>query len=215
MNLYYLKNIGFKPNRILDIGCNVGQFYKLCQKVWGDDIDSVLIDGNQNVEEDIIKLGVPYRIEILSDEIKIVDWFSTTENPKCTGDSYYRENTKHYSDDKVIIKRGITNTLDNLFGENRFDLIKIDTQGSEIDIIKGGINICKNSKYIILETSLIEYNIKSPKEDFVVEFMKSIGFKMVNVLDVHYLVDVETSERTMTQRDLLFENENYENSISQ
>lgn len=214
MNLYYLRNIGFTPKKILDIGCNVGQFYRLCQNVWGS-VDCVLIDGNPNVKEDLDRLNVPYHITILSNEIKTVNWFSTVENPKCTGDSYYRENTKHYSDDKVIINVRDTNTLDNLFTDTQFDLIKIDTQGSEIDIIKGGINLCKKSKYIILETSLIEYNFDSPKEDEVTEFMKSIGFRMLNVLDVHYLVNVDTLERTMSQRDILYENENYEDSISQ
>ena len=32
--------------------------------------------------------------------------------------------------------------------ESEFDLIKIDTQGSELDIITGGINLCKKAKGI-------------------------------------------------------------------
>ena len=96
-----------------------------------------------------------------------------------------------------------TNTLDNLFPNKQFDLIKLDTQGSEIDIIKGGFELCRKAKYMILETSLIEYNINSPNENQVNDFMKSIGFSMVLVIGTHYL------NGQLSQRDIL-----YENSIS-
>lgn len=203
MNLKYFKDIGFIPKIILDIGCNTGQFYHLCRITWGPDVNVVLIDGNENVEEDIKKLRRPYHIVVLSDSIKRVTWYSTKENPKCTGDSYYKENTSHYSIEKLIITEKETNTLDNLFPEEQFDLIKLDTQGSEIDIIKGGVNLCKKAKYMILETSLIEYNLNSPNEEQVNEFMKSIGFSIVDVIDVHVL------NNNISQRDIL-----YENSIS-
>ena len=202
MNLSYFNSIDFRPKSILDVGCNVGQFYKLCKDLWGD-IECVLIDGNKNVEEDIICLNVPYHITVLSDSIKEVVWYSTTENPKCTGDSYYRENTKHYSDDKVIQIKKQTNTLDNLFPDAVFDLIKMDTQGSEIDIINGGLRVCKKARFIIIEASIIEYNLNSPFENQVNEFMKDLGFSIVGVIGVHHL------NGQLSQRDIL-----YENSIS-
>lgn len=199
MNLSYFNKIQFKPKLILDIGCNVGQFYQLCKNTWGN-VECILIDGNENVEEDVKKLNVPYHITVLSDSIKEVVWYSTIENPKCTGDSYYRENTEHYSNEKVILIKKQTNTLDNLFPNKQFDLIKIDTQGSEIDIIKGGINLCKKAKYVILETSIIEYNLDSPNESQVNDFMKSIGFSIISVVGVHYL------NNTISQKDILYEN---------
>jgi len=201
MNLSHLNNVGFKPKTILDIGCNVGQFYMLCKSLWGD-AKCVLIDGNENVEEDIKKLNTEYYITVLSNSIKEITWYSTIENPKCTGDSYYRENTKHYSDEKVIQIKKQTNTLDNLFPNTVFDLIKLDTQGSEVDIIKGGMNLCKKCKFMILETSLIEYNLNSPNENQVNEFMASIGFSVVSIIDLHYL------NGQISQRDILYKNEN-------
>lgn len=202
MDLSYFNNISFIPRTILDIGCNIGQFYQECKSIWGDNIRFVLIDGNENVEEDIKKLNVLYYITVLSDSIKKVIWYGTIENPKCTGDSYYKENTDHYSPEKLVIIEKETNTLDNLFPNDEFDLIKLDTQGSEIDIIKGGINLCKKSKFMILETSLIEYNLNSPREDQANMFMKSIGFSIVSVIDIHVLNGI------ISQRDILYKNEN-------
>ncbi len=43
-----------------------------------------------------------------------------------------------------------TNTLDNLFLNKKIDLIKIDTEGSEYDILKGGIETIKKYKPKIL-----------------------------------------------------------------
>jgi FkbM family methyltransferase len=200
MNLFYFNQINFVPKTILDIGCNVGQFYNLCRNMWGNNVEIILIDGNDNVEEDIKRLNVPYHIVVLSDSIKKVMWYSTIENPKCTGDSYYRENTEHYSQENLIMIEKETNTLDNIFSDSRFDLIKLDTQGSEIDIIKGGINLCKKAKFMILETSLIEYNLNSPNENQVNDFMNSIGFLPISIIGIHYL------NGQVSQRDILYEN---------
>lgn len=46
------------------------------------------------------------------------------------------------------------NTIDNLFSNTKIDLIKIDTEGSEYDIINGGIETIKKYKPKIL----LEYN---------------------------------------------------------
>ncbi len=202
MNLEYFREIGFKPKTILDIGCNVGQFYHQCRIFWGPDgIDYMLIDGNENVEPDIKKFHVPYYITVLSDSVKDVSWYGALNDPKCTGNSYYKENTEHFSVENLVITKKQTNTLDNMFPDKQFDLIKMDTQGSEVDIIKGGVNLCKKCKYMILETSLIEYNQDSPNEDQVNEFMKSIGFTPVAVVDLHYFKD------QISQRDILYINE--------
>lgn len=201
MNLTYFKDINFNPTKILDIGCNVGQFYYECKSTWGN-IDITLIDGNPYVEEDIKKLNVPYYIAVLSDSIKKVYWYSTIENRKNTGDSYYKENSDHYSQDKLITIEKYTNTLDNLFPYCQFDLIKLDTQGSEIDIIIGGINLCKKSKYMILETSIIEWNLNSPFEYQVNNFMESINFSFVDIIDTHVL------DGLIIQHDILYKNLN-------
>ena len=45
-------------------------------------------------------------------------------------------------------------TIDSIFSDTKIDLIKIDTEGSEYDIIKGGINTIKKYKPKIL----LEFN---------------------------------------------------------
>ena len=202
MSLHILRDNGFNPKSILDIGCNVGQFFHLCQNTWGDSFDAFLIDGNEHIEEDIQKLGVPYKVCVLSDEIKEIDWYSTKVNLKNTGDSYYRENTDFYSDDNLIVSKKVTTTLSDMFADAQFDLIKMDTQGSEIDIIKGGVNLCKKAKYIILEVALVNYNEGAPLNDDVIEFMKTINFIAES------RIGAIIRDGTVLQQDILFKNEN-------
>jgi FkbM family methyltransferase len=44
-------------------------------------------------------------------------------------------------------------------------LVKIDVQGCELDILKGGINIINNAKYLVIELHNIQYNRGAPLED--------------------------------------------------
>lgn len=79
----------------------------------------------------------------MSDNQKNVNWY----NNNSTGDSIYKENTSFYDNSNVIIKK--TNTLDHFFKDKNisFDFIKIDVQGSEIPILKGGFKYYKKYKF--------------------------------------------------------------------
>ena len=133
------------------------------------------------------------------------DFYSRKNDPTSTGNSIYKELTRFYSDDQldIIKKRGIK--LDDLFEtDSEFDLIKIDTQGSELDIIAGGINLCNKAKGILLEVSLNEYNENSPLYDEVISYMKKIGFEYKEILD-------EQRNHGSHQQDILFINEKFTN----
>jgi hypothetical protein len=111
----------------------------------------------------------------------------------------YKELTSLYNgDDLDIIKqKGIK--LDDLFlPEDCFDLIKIDTQGSELDIIQGGMDLCKKASGIILEVAISPYNENAPLYDEVVEFMDDLGFEEKEQLFTHFTPGV------IHQQDILF-----------
>lgn len=200
MNIDKLKQIN--PKRILDIGANIGQFNMLCKSVFPNSY-IFSIEGSHECENYLKNITKNYLITLLSDEVKNVKFYKNKNNPICTGHSIYRELTHHYNDDNVVIENRKTNTLDNIFPESEmFDLIKIDTQGSEIDIINGGLNICKKSKYILMEVSLQEYNQNTLLYDDTIIFMDKIGFKKIDELEDHY------HNGNLVQKDILFKNIN-------
>jgi FkbM family methyltransferase len=198
MNLSVIQNY-FNPEKILDIGANIGQFYLDCVEVYPNSYYH-LIEGNDYCEENLKSLGVDFSITLLSDSEKEVDFYIRKHEIKCTGNSIYREKTNFFKEEEIEIIKKKTSTLESIFSKTNFDLIKIDVQGSELDIIKGGLNIVKNAKGIILEVSLTEYNEGSPLKNEVIKFMDEIGFYPAETIG--YNGHPETHEQI--QEDILF-----------
>ena len=194
----------FNPKKILDIGANNGQFYIESKNIFPDAY-FLLIEGNEYCEQLLKTLGVDYKISLLSDDIKEVNFYLRKQEYTCTGNSIYREKSSFYDDDdKIIIEKKMTNTLSNILNEEYFDLIKIDVQGSEIDIINGGLNIIKNCKGILMEVSLEEFNEGSPTIEFVDEYMTNLNFQKVEIINNLY----HPINRTLIQQDVLYINKN-------
>jgi len=204
MSLKKIKNY-FEPKSILDIGANVGQFYNESKNIFPNAY-YYLIEGSEHCEVILSTLNVDYSITLLSDFEKQVEFYIRKHEPRCTGNSIYREKTSFYDDDQIIVENKYTKTLKSLLGNKIFDLIKIDVQGSEIDIINGGLDIIKEAKGILMEVSLMEYNKNSPTKEFVYEYMDNLGFKPVELIgNINHPLTHE-----LIQQDILFLNKNYE-----
>jgi FkbM family methyltransferase len=196
MNLSKIENY-FTPDRILDIGANVGQFHILCQNYFPNSY-IFSIEASKECEQYLKQITNQYSICLLSKDDSEYNFYSIKNNPINTGNSIYKELTHHYSEDQlnIIKKKGVK--LDDLFTlDTEFDLIKIDTQGSELDIITGGGVLCSKAKGILLEVSLTQYNENSPLYNQVIEFMDNFGFKAVDILD-------EVNNTFLHQQDILF-----------
>lgn len=203
MQLYKIQQY-FHPHRILDIGANIGQFHQIAKQTFPDSF-VFSIEASNECEPHLKQLTDNYYIGMLTKDNNEYDFYSRKNDPTSTGNSIYKELTRFYSDDQldIIKKRGIK--LDDLFEtDSEFDLIKIDTQGSELDIIAGGINLCNKAKGILLEVSLNEYNENSPLYDEVISYMKKIGFESKEILD-------EQRNHGSHQQDILFINEKFTN----
>jgi len=208
MGLEKIKNY-FEPKSILDIGANIGQFYKESMVVFPNAY-YYLIEGNESCDDVLRTLGVDYSISLLSDVVKKVDFYIRKYEPRCTGNSIYRENTSFYDDDQIIIEKKQTKTISNLLLNKTFGLIKIDVQCSEIDIINGGIEIFKNAKGILMEVSLIEYNKNSPTKEFVYTYMDNLGFAPIEIIgNINHPITYE-----LIQQDIFFLNKNYDNTLA-
>jgi len=122
----------FYPNKILDIGANVGQWYRNIQSIYMDS-EILSIEANPNCEFQLRQTNENYLITFLGKEEGTIDFYTPKDNPVCTGGSAYVEQTKYYNETNVQQLPVIT--LDSL--GQQFDFIKMDVQGAELDIIKG------------------------------------------------------------------------------
>ena len=100
MNMFtYLENLrnkGFMPKNVLDIGANFGNFSMQCKgQVWPFLTNFYLIEANEECKSRLMFCGFPYFFNLLGDEDgKTVTFYKTKDAFACTGNSYYKENTK-------------------------------------------------------------------------------------------------------------------------
>lgn len=186
----------FIPKSYLDVGTCKGHAIPFIIKKLPSLTKIEMIEACEDHEEDLKYLSdktkIPYHIEVLSDEIKEVTFYSMkdVENSYTQpGNSYYKENTPHYLNCEETIRT--TNTLDNIYKNNIFDLIKLDTQGSELDILKGGKNMIKHTKGLIIEETVENYhnfNSGAPKDIDCKEYLRKNDF-----IFIEYFHDYEHS----------------------
>jgi FkbM family methyltransferase len=185
--LHRLKAEGFEPKVIYDIGSCALHWTKVAREIWPSAI-FVLFEASSEMEFLYSEYKETYHIGCLSDEDdKIVKFY---ENPYYPGgNSYYREIGSANCDfffpkDKYLEKR--TMKLDNVVKERGFllpDFVKIDVQGAEIDIIRGGINTLKHAKRMIVELQHKEYNEGALNNNIAQPLIESLlNFKCVDPL---------------------------------
>jgi FkbM family methyltransferase len=199
--LQYYKDQGSIFNKVLDIGAYEGEFY-LMFKEFFPKADILMIEANEEKESRLKSIG-PYKLALLgSEDNKEVDYYKCKDGVP-TGNGIYKENTqfKFESEKKKSI------TLPTLLGsDNGYDLIKMDVQGSELDIIKGALPIIKRTDALLLELQTLEYNKGAPMASDVISYLQGIGFDMVDILNLMY------SENHLIQVDVLFINRNRNDS---
>ncbi len=176
--LIKLKESGFEPTVIYDIGACVTHWTKFAKQLWPR-AKFILFDAFAPAE--FLYKDHEYNIGLLSNEDnRIVKFY---QNDLCpTGNSYYREigleNGKYYPEDKYV--ELISKKLDTIVMERGFplpDLVKIDVQGAEIDLILGGLNTLNYAKRMIVELQKVDYNDGAPKADKSLPFIESLGWK--------------------------------------
>jgi FkbM family methyltransferase len=195
--LQYYKEQGSVFNNVLDIGAYEGEFYTMFKEFFPN-ANVLMIEANEK-KESILKSIGPYKIALLgSEDNKEVDYYICKDGVP-TGNSIYKENTTYTFEPEK--RKAIT--LPTLLGSDKgFDLIKMDVQGSELDIIKGAIPIIKKTDSLLLELQTLEYNLKAPMASEVISYVHNLGFDLVDILNLMY------SENHLIQVDVLFINRN-------
>lgn len=169
---------------VYDIGAYKGEWSNFYKKTSLSESNFILFEANSNHIPNLKKNNFQYFIEILSDKVKEVEFY----NGNFSGDSYYKENTNNY--DKLSPQKRKTNTLDNIVDFNNLpapDLMKIDTQGSEIDILKGAGKTIKNCKFIYLECPLsAKYNQNNLNISDYINYLNQVGYTPHEISQIHY-----------------------------
>lgn len=169
--------LNFEPNVCYDIGSCVLHWTRHAERIWKN-TEVILFDAYNPVE--IFYKNHRYHIGVLANEDdNDVKYFQN--DFFFGGNSIYKENNdKIFPESNYTMKA--TKTLDTILKEKGFplpDLIKIDVQGSELDILKGASNALSHAKYLIVELQSVHYNRDAPLANVTMDYLEKNGWKLI------------------------------------
>jgi FkbM family methyltransferase len=188
-----------EPKSILDLGSWIGHWAMEAHRVWPH-ASIHCVEGNPACEEALKLTGFPYQIAMLGEYHTSKTYYKQEGTDIGTGNGLYRENSQWFercaSEEVDIVP------LESLFPPDaKFDLIKLDLQGAEIDAMMGGRDIIKRAKALLIETSVSNYNQGAPMQPQVIGFCRAMGFPIYQVIeDIHH----PANPSLLIQQDLLF-----------
>jgi FkbM family methyltransferase len=171
----------FSPCVIYDIGACILDWYTVAKSIWPS-ATFYLCDGFSEAEILWKEHQVEYSIAVLSDTEKTVPFYVNTFLPG--GNSYYREIGNPKCDlyfPKESAFSVSTCTLNSVREERGWkypDLVKMDTQGSELDIYRGAKQTLQHCKYLILELQHKQYNEGAPLAYEVIHELEKDGWEL-------------------------------------
>jgi len=198
--LSVLKENGFAPGLVVDIGANRGNWSLDVARVFPS-AAFILIDADpQNVPE----------LQAVCRSLPQSSFHSTLLGAETRGDMrFFQMGTgssvmpEVTSADRNEISLAMT-TLDALIGDQISSpaLIKLDVQGYELEVLRGAPRCLKSAEVIILECAFLEYNEGAPLFAEVVDFMRERGFLVYDFCGA-----MRRSDGVLFQADVIFARE--------
>ena len=182
---------------IYDIGAHKGEWTKECSQIFKD-IEFHMFEANPNLEDPVN--GHSWHNVALSSNNENRIFYSKNS----TGDSFYKEQSIYYEEEVEELKVRST-TLDDyvaLTGIRNPDVIKIDTQGSELDILSGSKKCLESCKLLLMEQPILPYNQGAPSFDQYMSMALSNDFIPVGLEEMHVI------DGAFVQIDILFAKKN-------
>lgn len=172
-----LRSLGWSPKTVLDVGGYKGNWTRAHQHLFPTAAFTV-IEPNSHPELQTLRARVFY--DIVASERATIPWYSNLS----TGDSIYRETTRHYA--AVVPTYRTTTTLDALFPAETFDFVKLDVQGAEVDVLRGGTRLLQDTEVLLLECPFAgRYNEGAPSFATYIEAVSALGFSPLDIVEAH------------------------------
>jgi FkbM family methyltransferase len=202
--LLRLRDLGFEPRCLVDIGACRGDWTRLWRSVFPDamvimvepqarhapTLQSLAAASPQRLRYAHALLGPPGLHE--------ADFHVLDDAGGGTGSSVLPER----SDVPRHVVKMPVHTLDSLLAGLQAPpptFLKLDVQGFEIEVLKGAEQALRSAEYVLLEVSLVPYNDGSPLFDEVVAWMSAQGWHLHEVFDLS-----RVQGDVLVQLDLLF-----------
>jgi FkbM family methyltransferase len=189
---------------IIDVGAHSGKWTSTMKTIFPN-ARFLMFEANEDCAIHLCKTSDEndvYEIVLLGDEDGREVRYYYSISPFSGGNSIYREFSKNFRDDAFITKKMVR--LDTLLRKHNIDSIdylKIDVQGSELNVLKGLGEYINKVKYIQLEIIFFDYNEGAPGYVEILKYMSEQGFRPTKFLDMMLIQN--NDERFQNNLDLL------------
>lgn len=194
-----IKNCGFNPGVIGDVGAYEGSWTREVKNIFPD-AKYFLFEAQESKREKLENYAastgnVNFEIALLGAENNKEILFNEYE----TASSVLVE---HFKTEAVVTKKMLYR-LDEIIQKNNWpypDFLKLDTQGYELEILKGAANVLKHVQVILMEVSFIDIYQEAPLIKDVINFMDEKDFQIYDICGLMR----RPLDKALFQSDMLF-----------
>lgn len=187
---------GFIPAGILDIGAFEGDWSKMAMEIWPE-ASFTLIEANPEKAAMLRRDPKLRTAKLVESLLGASDGSEVTFYVMGSGSSVFEEHSEVQRQPVSLKQRTLDSVTQDL---NDVDFIKIDVQGYELEVLKGGKQTLAKAQIVLIELSLIEINSGAPLLDEALSFMRGEGFLAYDILEIHR----RPLDGAMNQIDVLF-----------
>ena len=178
-SLYNLRNLGFYPRVVIDVGAQIGTFelYEFFPQS-----KHLLIEPVKEHEPQLLNIcrQLPDAEVIIAAATKVSGEVKLSVTPNFQYASIVKTTDEKNDSDYRTIE---AIALDDVCRERHLQgpyLIKIDVDGLEVDVLRGAVHILNETEYIIVESTLFGQIYD------VIDFLRAHGFVAYDIVDVMY-----------------------------
>mmetsp|Transcript_10897 Transcript_10897/g.11315 ORF Transcript_10897/g.11315 Transcript_10897/m.11315 type:complete len:269 (+) Transcript_10897:98-904(+) len=169
---------------IVDVGANTGDWSRLIHGIFPNS-SIFMIEGNTDLEKSLKATGFPYYISLVGDSHRTVTFHR--HKTFHTGSSIFREEQyDKFDQSKIIVETRELNRIDDILKKNnvqKVDLFKLDIQGAEFLALLGAVETLKKATYVVLESSIHQYNRGSVQFTDINILLEHHGFRLYDIVD--------------------------------
>lgn len=199
MSLRLLRANGFHPTVVIDVGAYRGDWAKLCNEIWPD-ASILMIEANPERAQQLQQMkarfpGTTAEQALLGGAPQPAVPFYEQESASSVLPEAAKEQQFSFS----LPMR----TLDEVTSTTRFqtpDLLKLDVQGYELEVLKGGERTLKSAEAVLLEVNFIEIYQGAPLLRDVVNHLGNAGFRAYDVANLYR----RPLDKSLWQADMVF-----------